>query len=429
MVIYENDNRTERIRFNYKRPDLVMLSNARNTNLKVFNTLKNDCLNDDSKNRFIGSLLGLAVGDILGCPIEGMNRDDIRKRYGKVDTLLYPGLWKYWRIAGLHSDDTQQALATLVAFSRTNSKGLNSINEVCKELADIYIKGKEINKNASYGCWRGTGSGFRSAVDKMTKSKQNNLEYVYTSGSVSAGNGGAMRIAPLSCLLNSQKELEQYVAKITLVSHSDPLGISSAYVIAASAFILKSTPIDLSVIEFVKKLFKMVKSFEINLSSILGNSSKYLSERKENNLCSQLIQNLDKYLSSSTPIESVEKDITSLFGKNIPPLKGFGPSSVIICLVYFLKNLENPSNGMFAILNAGGDTDTTGAIIGSLYGAMKGVTAFDQYVPDLFALPMILETAYNTLNPDEKTNLSIIKEENLLTVTESNLKITLENLA
>ena len=34
-----------------------------------------------------GSLLGLAWGDVLGCPIEGWRKDDVERVYGEYTSL------------------------------------------------------------------------------------------------------------------------------------------------------------------------------------------------------------------------------------------------------------------------------------------------------------------------------------------------------
>src|SRR5437868_7992566 len=63
-----------------------------------------------------GCLLGLAVGDALGAPLEGLSPQQIRAHYGTVDDYV-DGVraWKKkpyrWRLPGLYTDDTQQALA------------------------------------------------------------------------------------------------------------------------------------------------------------------------------------------------------------------------------------------------------------------------------------------------------------------------------
>ena len=63
-----------------------------------------------------GCLLGLAVGDVLGCPIEAMAPSKIREKFGKVKDLVETPVGDlrdtyFWRLSGLHCDDTQQALA------------------------------------------------------------------------------------------------------------------------------------------------------------------------------------------------------------------------------------------------------------------------------------------------------------------------------
>ena len=66
--------------------------------------------------RVRGCLLGLAVGDALGAPLEGLSAQQIRAHYGQVDDFVDGSrAWKKkpyrWRMPGLYSDDTQQALA------------------------------------------------------------------------------------------------------------------------------------------------------------------------------------------------------------------------------------------------------------------------------------------------------------------------------
>src|SRR5215472_8077307 len=65
--------------------------------------------------RVRGGLLGLAVGDALGAPLEGLSPQKIRAHYGQVvDYVDGAQAWKKkpfrWRLPGLYTDDTQQAL-------------------------------------------------------------------------------------------------------------------------------------------------------------------------------------------------------------------------------------------------------------------------------------------------------------------------------
>src|ERR1700709_2340394 len=63
-----------------------------------------------------GCLLGLAVGDALGAPLEGLSASQIRSHYVQITNYVDGAIaWRRkpyrWRMPGLYTDDTQQALA------------------------------------------------------------------------------------------------------------------------------------------------------------------------------------------------------------------------------------------------------------------------------------------------------------------------------
>src|SRR5436309_1272644 len=63
-----------------------------------------------------GCMLGLAVGDALGAPLEGLSAPQIRTHYGLITDYVDGAVaWRRkpyrWRMPGLYTDDTQQALA------------------------------------------------------------------------------------------------------------------------------------------------------------------------------------------------------------------------------------------------------------------------------------------------------------------------------
>ena len=55
-----------------------------------------------------GSLAGLAIGDALGRPVEGMSYQDIRAKYGAIDDFV--------NLEPAGSDDTEYALLTAAAL-------------------------------------------------------------------------------------------------------------------------------------------------------------------------------------------------------------------------------------------------------------------------------------------------------------------------
>lgn len=76
-------------------------------------------------NRYLGCMLGGAVGDALGAPVEFMRISEIRRKYGKSGITDYDTA--YGRIGAI-TDDTQMTLFTaeglLRAWTRGNTKGI-----------------------------------------------------------------------------------------------------------------------------------------------------------------------------------------------------------------------------------------------------------------------------------------------------------------
>ncbi len=69
----------------------------------------------DIKNRFVGSVVGFAIGDALGMPAQFLTRDQIRRYYKKQITNFlkaHPGHASDFLPPGSYTDDTQMMLAT-----------------------------------------------------------------------------------------------------------------------------------------------------------------------------------------------------------------------------------------------------------------------------------------------------------------------------
>ena len=66
--------------------------------------------------KYKGCLLGLAIGDALGAPVEFLRLQEIKKRYGKDGIADFHG-WRGFK-PGSYTDDTQMSLATAVGCLR-----------------------------------------------------------------------------------------------------------------------------------------------------------------------------------------------------------------------------------------------------------------------------------------------------------------------
>jgi len=70
---------------------------------------------DELRNRCVGAILGFAIGDALGMPVEFLSREQIRRYYGKpVSGFIkaHPGHASDFLPEGSYTDNTQTMLAT-----------------------------------------------------------------------------------------------------------------------------------------------------------------------------------------------------------------------------------------------------------------------------------------------------------------------------
>lgn len=168
-----------------------------------------------------GALLGLAWGDVFGAPMEGWTPAAITAFFGDCHTLipdwppeargLPPRQRKRLRPIGLHTDDTQQAIA-LLAIALTGWHP--------ERWAATLLRGFEAN------AWRGFGRNFIAAVHQLRKGTPPGR-----AGSPSAGIGAAMRTGPLGALLTGDA-LRDAVYQSTLTTHADIRAAAIAHAVA-----------------------------------------------------------------------------------------------------------------------------------------------------------------------------------------------------
>lgn len=150
--------------------------------------------------KFIGSLVGLAIGDSLGSPWEG-----------------YGGPAEGRDISPRYTDDTAMMIG--VAESLITCQGLNT-----EDMANRFIENYEKEP------WRGYGSGppriFRSI--RQGANWDDELDKIFFPGG-SYGNGSAMRVAPIALLYSDfPGELRKAAYASSRITHSHPLAMEGA---------------------------------------------------------------------------------------------------------------------------------------------------------------------------------------------------------
>ncbi len=409
-------------------PDLPLLALVRQRNRHLLSEILAQPGGADQE-RLLGCMLGLAVGDVLGCPVEGLSFREIQSRYGTVDGLLFATPGRRWRLPGLHSDDTQQALAVLEAVRRSrrgsaSRTGLAYAAAVARELASIYVEGLETAPQAPLGCWRGTGQGFRRVVERLRQNRQAG-KWPYGYGEPSAGLGAVMRIPPAGLLGGDSADIAELVAHITYLTHTDALATVSACTIAFSCQLLhRDTAQSFAPDRFLSALYQRVQGLEQQPPTV-----PYVQSPREKAgallpLNSTLVSLLTELRDAppGTAMREIARRTQSLIGRSLAPTGGFAPSGVAASLYFFLHNAHHPKKALLTAINAGGDTDTIGAIVGALAGTLHGVSAYREFLPDVVALDLIVGQTWAALHPEADNSYVLVDEEGLLTATEQHLR-------
>lgn len=260
---------------------------------------------DEVIKRARAAYLGLAIGDALGATTEFMTPSEIRSRY-KVHHKIIGGGWLYLK-PGHVTDDTEMSLALGRAVSLAGKWDLQRI-------ADHFVgwmRGKPIDIGAT--CRRGIR-------DYMLKGW---LEAPYNDWD--AGNGAAMRMAPVALLtLGDDAQLQKFAIEQAHLTHNHKLSDAACVVIGRMVHqgILGTDRRRLH--QTTRELVAEYPNFRFN--NYHGNAGGYVVET---------LQTVFHYLFSTATFEE--------------------------CLI--------------GVVNQGGDADTTGAIAGMIAGAFYGLDA------------------------------------------------------
>ncbi|WP_433558295.1 ADP-ribosylglycohydrolase family protein [Pseudonocardia xinjiangensis] len=176
------------------------------------------------RDRAVGALAGLALGDALGMPTQSMSRRRIAERYGPVTGLLdaaadqpiAPGL-----PAGTVTDDTEQALL----LARLLIDGAGHVDAVA--FAEALSRWEE--EMVRRGSADLLGPSTRRALQRLHAG-----EPPEESGRDGTTNGAAMRVAPVGIAVPVGDALLDAVVAAGRVTHNTGIGIAAAAAVAAA---------------------------------------------------------------------------------------------------------------------------------------------------------------------------------------------------
>ena len=301
-------------------------------------------MKSDYSDKFKGTLISVAIGDTLGHPFEGYLRQEI---IAQINNEFDGFIKQFTPLFDTYTDDTQLTLHTAKALIEGNGFKLNTfIKEYIKWLDDPPI-------GAGYGCM--------SSIQK--------LKYGIPwkeAASNSGGNGTAMRISPIGLYYSQDlKALKNAAISSSVITHSHPAASAGAVVIArAIAYLIKKNPTD----GFSKEeFFNVIVNPISNSQDPIWEEFIKILRKVEKGLHLEIESGLIKF--SQIGVKS-PYFIQDYLGKAF--VHPYALSTVACAIFIFLKKLHSFRECIYELSTAGGDSDTIGAIGGSLAGAYFG---------------------------------------------------------
>ena len=319
------------------------------------------------RDRARGSFLGLAVGDALGGPLEGLGAQQIHAHYGVVtDYVDGVRAWRRrpycWREPGLYTDDTQHALILADGLLRHGEVVPERIIEAFGRLANP--RGRHL------GAHRGASASLRKVLDRIEEGSP-----IAEAGSVEAGIGAAMRAAPLGIYHDDCADLTAGVALASYPTHRDIRSIAGAAAVAlAVRRILRFESAEEKRPSFLLLLASDVARAEAAILEQLGETATGLEHRhavSSSIAAAESVLELDRDKAFGEIMEQANRQGAHPFCRR--PTMGFPPGLIPACLYLFFVT-ESFEEALIEVVNLGGDADTAGSILGALAGAYYGIS-------------------------------------------------------
>lgn len=331
------------------------------------------------QDRIRGSLIGGAIGDALGYPVEFINSfSGIQRRYGERG-IIRLDIGKE-RGKAVISDDTQMTLFTANGLLNAPKLGIEPKYAICR----AYLEWFETQTGQHKGkaeCWirdvpelnsrRAPGNTCISALDSIRKGRDpmNN----------SKGCGGVMRIAPipLYASVNNRMEIlesDKLAGDAAEITHQHPLGFIPATLMSHIIYrlVLETTPTQYAMKDYIIEGIEIIRQ----LYGSFHNDVERMAELAERAM----------FLVTS---EQSDLDNIKCLGEG-----WVGEEAIAIGIYCALKYFDNFEEAITASVNHGGDSDSTGSVTGNILGAAVGYNAIPQfYKEDLELHDVIIHMA------------------------------------
>ena len=328
--------------------------------------------------KYEGCLIGIAIGDSLGAPVEGFGLGEIRARYG-IDGIRDFDEFRGFA-EGFYTDDTQMSLATAHGIIDSEKlirdgperparperpvrperparpeRPVREESDAAWLVYNRYLqwldtqRDPELRRGPGRTCLDALGSGTMGSVEeKINDSK---------------GCGGVMRTAPAGLAYPPGKAFEEGM-RFAAITHGHPSGYLSAGFLA----------------DMIARLMRR-KSIE----DAIEQSSNLLINYDGHE---ETLEKIDLAL------ELVESQHTAEFSIKTIGEGWVGEEALAIAIYCALAFPDSWEESVIAAVNHSGDSDSTGSITGAIMGAAYGISAIPgRWVRDVESSKEIFDIA------------------------------------
>lgn len=268
--------------------------------------------------RYEGAMIGVAVGDALGAPLEFMSANEISYRYGTVREMIGGG-WLSVK-PGEVTDDTQMTLAVAEGIVANQDSTIEPLMMVGANFLRWYrTNPKDVG---------GTCAAVLAAIDSNETQLMSDWHDAArhlkkrTHGQT-AGNGALMRTVYPALYFHNAKEAEERASQIGSMTHWHNVSDQT------------------------------VRLYTLAVNTI-ANSDVNQEEAKE-------------------MLEQIMQPIRGMAGNSTTRPTGYSLDS-LVCALDAIRATDSFEDALVCAVNLGGDADTIGAITGGLAGAIYGAS-------------------------------------------------------
>ena len=279
-------------------------------------------------NKIVDGMLGFAVGDALGVPYEFFSRERISRRPCK-DMI---GFGSHHMSVGTWSDDTSMVVATMDSIIEN---GIVDLDDIMFRFDSWFRKAKYTANDKVFDIGKTVKKAilkFEDGIEPILCGGKNNLDN---------GNGSLMRMLPVAYYLNYNNygDLDEVdiINKVSSLTHGHEISCLGCKIY----------------VDYVKQLLNGVDKFDA-----LNNIKKI---------------KYDDYYSVDSVVEYtriLNEDLSKLSIDEIS--SSTYVVSTLEASLWAVLNTDSYEDAVLKAINLGGDTDTIGAITGSMAGIIYG---------------------------------------------------------